>query len=113
MTFIMTPPRIVAPPLGLFPGQSAPRLYDRVAEVLRTRHYSRRTEEAYLQCICRFLVFHTGTHPRELAESDVQTAMIYTHVLNRGGRGDSPLDRFRKAPSSESGGGISRTKRSA
>jgi hypothetical protein len=35
-------------PLGLFPGQPMPRLYDRVVKVLRTRHYSRRTEEAYL-----------------------------------------------------------------
>ena len=36
-------------PLGLFLGQPAPRLYDRVAEVLRTRHYRCRTEDAYLQ----------------------------------------------------------------
>ncbi len=58
-------------PLGLFPGQPKPRLYDRVVEGLRTRHYSRRTEEAYLHWIRRFLVFHHGTHPRELAERDV------------------------------------------
>jgi hypothetical protein len=31
-------------PLGLFPGQPAPRLYDSVVEALRSRHYSRRTE---------------------------------------------------------------------
>jgi hypothetical protein len=31
-------------PLGLFPGQPTPRLYERVVEILRTRHYSRRTE---------------------------------------------------------------------
>ena len=30
--------------MGLFPGQPAPRLYDHLVEVLRTRHYSRRTE---------------------------------------------------------------------
>ncbi len=28
--------------LGLFPGKPAPRLYDRVVEALRTRHFSRR-----------------------------------------------------------------------
>jgi len=33
-------------PLGLFPGEPTPRLYDRLLEVLRTRHYSRRTEQA-------------------------------------------------------------------
>ena len=100
-------------PLGLFPGQLAPSLYDRVVEVLRTRHYSRRTEEAYLHRIRRFLLFHTGAHPRKLAESDFQTTMVYTHVLNRGGRGvHSPLDRLREAASSEHGG-IMRTDRSA
>lgn len=31
-------------PLGLFPGQPTPRLYDCVVEALRTRHYSLRTE---------------------------------------------------------------------
>ncbi len=34
-------------PLGLLPAQPTPRLYDRVVEVLRTRHYSRRTEQTY------------------------------------------------------------------
>ena len=51
-------------PLGLFPAQPAPRLYDRVVEVLRTRHYSRRTEEPYLHWIRRFLLFHSGARPR-------------------------------------------------
>ena len=100
-------------PLGLFPGQPAPRLYDRVVEVLRTRHYSRRTEEGYLHWIRRFLLFHAGAHPRKLAESDVQTTMVYTHVLNRGGRGvHSPLYRLREAASSDHGG-IIRPDRSA
>ena len=58
--------------MGLFPGPPTPRLYDRVVEVLRTRHYSRRTEQAYVHWIRSLLLFHTGTHPRELAESDSQ-----------------------------------------
>jgi hypothetical protein len=68
------------PPLGLFPGQSAPRLYHRVVEVLRTRHYSRRTEEAYLCSIRRFFLFHNGTHPRELAENDVNRFLTHLAV---------------------------------
>jgi hypothetical protein len=59
-------------PLGLFPGQPMPRLYDCVVEVLCTRHCSRRTEEAYLHWIRRFLLFHNGANPRELAETDRQ-----------------------------------------
>jgi site-specific recombinase XerD len=48
-----------------------------------------------------------------LGHKDVETTMIYTHVLNRGGRGvHSALDRLRK-PMSTEGGGIMRTDRSA
>jgi hypothetical protein len=67
-------------PLGLFPGGSTPRLYDRVVELLRTRHYSRRTEEARLHWIRRFLLFHKGTHPRELAENDVNGFLTHLAV---------------------------------
>jgi hypothetical protein len=45
--------------------------YDWELEALRSRHYSRCTDETYLPWIRRFLAFHGGTHPRELAESDV------------------------------------------
>jgi site-specific recombinase XerD len=57
--------------LGLFPDKPAPRLYDRIVEVLRVRHYRRRTEQAYVHWIGRFIKFHRQRHPRELSESDV------------------------------------------
>jgi hypothetical protein len=59
-------------PLGCFPGQPTPRLYDRVVEVLRSRQYSPRTEEAYAHRIRRFTLFHAGAHPRELGEGPYQ-----------------------------------------
>jgi hypothetical protein len=49
-------------------------------EVPRTGHYSRRTEEAYLHRIRRFLLFHNGTHPRELAENDVNGFLTHLAV---------------------------------
>jgi len=58
-------------PLRLFPAQTTPRLYDRVVEVLRARHYSRRTEQAYVHWIRRFILFHAPTHLRQLTEGDV------------------------------------------
>jgi hypothetical protein len=42
-------------PLGLFPDKPVPRLYDRIIAVLRVRHYSRRTEEAYIHWIRRYI----------------------------------------------------------
>ena len=59
------------PPLGLFPEKPAPRLDDRIVEVLRVRHYSRRTEEAYVHWMRRYIEFHQHRHPRQLAEGDV------------------------------------------
>ncbi|MEK7992733.1 MAG: integron integrase [Planctomycetota bacterium] len=67
-------------PLGLFPGQPTPRLYDRVVEVLRSRHYSRRTEEAYVHWIRRFVLFQHGTHPRELGEGEVNRFLTHLAV---------------------------------
>ncbi len=67
-------------PLGLFPGQPEPRLYDGVVEMLRTRHYSRRTEEAYVHWIRRFLLFHGRAHPRQLAEGDVNRFLTHLAV---------------------------------
>lgn len=59
-------------PLGLSAGERTLRFHDRVVEVLRTRHYSRRTEEAYLYRIRCFLALHNGAHPHEMAEMDSQ-----------------------------------------
>ena len=46
-------------PLGLSPGAPVARLCDRVAKVIRTRHYSRRTAQAYTQWIHRFQLSHS------------------------------------------------------
>jgi site-specific recombinase XerD len=50
-------------------------------EVLRARHYSRRTEEAYVHWIRRFTLFHAGAHPREVGESHVNAFL--THLAFR------------------------------
>jgi integron integrase len=42
-----------------------------VRSKLRVGHYSRRTEEAYLGWIRRFIKFHGGRHPRDLREPEV------------------------------------------
>lgn len=72
-------------------GPAKPKLLDRMREALRTRHYSRRTEDTYCHWVKRFIFFHHVRHPAEMGEpeinaylNDVKTTMIYTHVLNRG-----------------------------
>jgi integron integrase len=54
---------------------SPPTLLDRVRQAIRLRHYSPRTEHAYVSWIRRFIVFHGKRHPRELGAREV-TAYI-------------------------------------
>jgi len=56
----------------------APRLLDAVREALRARHYSIRTEDAYVSWVRRFVRFHGLRHPRDLGEPEV-TAFL-THL---------------------------------
>ena len=48
-----------------------PRLLDRVREATRARHYSRRTEKAYVAWIRRFVLFHGKRHPLEMGGPEV------------------------------------------
>jgi len=48
-----------------------PKLLDQVREAIRTRHYSERTEKAYVHWIKRFIFFHNKRHPMEMAESEI------------------------------------------
>lgn len=52
-------------------SEKAPRLLDQVRHAVRLRHYSRRTEEAYVHWIKRYIVFHRKRHPSELGAADV------------------------------------------
>ncbi|MGE3151487.1 MAG: integron integrase [Nitrospiraceae bacterium] len=44
---------------------------DQVRQAIRRRHYSHKTEEAYVGWIKRFLVFHQQRHPIEIAEQEI------------------------------------------
>ena len=57
-----TPPLVASAP---------PRLLDRVRGALRIRHFSRRTETAYVAWIRRFLFFHGKRHPDGLGAPEV------------------------------------------
>lgn len=48
-----------------------PKLLDQVREAIRTRHYSLRTEKAYVHWIKRFIFFHNKRHPQEMGEAEI------------------------------------------
>jgi integron integrase len=64
---------LVRPNLGQTSGIPAtpPRLLDQVRASLRARHYSVRTEKAYVAWIRRFILFHGKRHPESMAEPEI------------------------------------------
>lgn len=53
-------------------GGSKPRLFDEVRRHLRLKHYSLRTERAYLGWIRRFILANGKRHPREMGGAEVE-----------------------------------------
>ena len=70
-------------PLGLHQDSPQPRLFDAVVNALRSRHYSRKTERAYVQWITRYIRFHVPHHPRDLSEPDVNRFLTHLAVSQK------------------------------
>src|SRR4030067_3074506 len=62
------------------PGHGRPNLLDRVRAKLRKRHYSRRTEEAYIGWIRNFIRHHGIRHPREMGKEEVKDFLSHPAV---------------------------------
>ena len=56
------------------------RLLDRVRDKIRLRHYSIRTEQAYVDWIRRFILFHGKRHPEALGAPEVEAFLTYLAV---------------------------------
>ncbi len=67
-------------PIPLATHPPPPKLLDRVREVLRSKHYSYRTEQAYVFWIKRFILFHHKRHPQEMGAGEVQQFLIHLAV---------------------------------
>jgi len=63
-------PETRRPPLRAGETQR-PKLLDQVREAIRTRHYSYRTEEAYVGWIRRYILFHHKRHPAEMGPPEI------------------------------------------
>ncbi|WP_257311315.1 integron integrase [Geothrix fuzhouensis] len=63
-----------------------PRFLDQLRDSLRVRHYSLRTEDAYVDWVRRFILFHGKRHPKDMGASEVQAFLNHLAV----DRGVSP-----------------------
>lgn len=57
-----------------------PKLLDQLRESLRSRHYSRRTEETYCHWVKRFILFHHIRHPAEMGEPEINAFLTHLAV---------------------------------
>ena len=55
-------------------------LLDRVRDKIRLKHYSIRTETAYVDWIHRFVIFHQRRHPRDLGAEHVEAFLTHLAV---------------------------------
>ena len=54
-------------------GHGKRKLLDRVRDAIRFKHYSLRTEQAYVDWIKRFILFHGKRHPEAMGAEEVRT----------------------------------------
>ena len=60
-----------------------PKLLELVRMVIRSRHYSRRTEKSYSGWIKRFILFHGKRHPREMGEGEITAFLSHLATKRR------------------------------
>jgi site-specific recombinase XerD len=58
------------------------KLLDQVRDAIRLKHYSYRTEEAYVQWIRRYILFHNKRHPNEMGTPEIEAFL--THLAIEG-----------------------------
>jgi integron integrase len=57
------------------------KLLDQVRSIIRQRHYSIRTEQAYVQWIKKFILFNGKRHPKDMGEPEI--ARFVSHLAEK------------------------------
>ena len=56
------------------------KLLDKVRQKIRLRHYSIRTEDAYVSWIKRFIFFHNKKHPKDMGQNEVEAFLSHLAI---------------------------------
>ena len=48
------------------------KLLERARDIIRLKHYSIRTEHAYLNWMRRYILFHHKRHPQEMGPAEIE-----------------------------------------
>jgi len=60
-----------------------PKLLDQVRNRIRCKHYSIRTEQAYIEWIRKFIFYHGKLYPAEMGENEISDFLTYLAVKRR------------------------------
>jgi len=55
----------------------ATKLLDQMRDIIRTKHYSYRTEQTYKEWIKRYILFHNKRHPGEMGAPEIQSFLSH------------------------------------
>ena len=61
-------------------NQRPKKLLDQVREAIQVKHYSIRTEQAYVNWIKRYILYHKKRHPREMGAAEIEAFLTYLAV---------------------------------
>ncbi len=56
------------------------KLLDRAREIIRLKHYSIRTEQAYIGWMYRYIIFHNKRHPKDMGVPEIEAFLSYLAV---------------------------------
>jgi integron integrase len=56
------------------------KLLDQVRDTIRLKHYSIRTEEAYVRWIKRYILYHGKRHPRDMGTPEIEAFLTHLAV---------------------------------
>lgn len=62
-------------------GVESPRLLDQVKKAIQVRHYSIRTEQAYVHWVKNYIYFHNKKHPKDMGDAEI-TAFL-SHLASK------------------------------
>jgi len=62
------------------PSERPRKLLDQVRDLLRLKHYSIRTEEAYVAWIRQYILFHNTRHPKDMGTPEIQAFLTHLAV---------------------------------
>jgi len=61
-------------------NQRPKKLLDQVRDAIRVKHYSLRTEQAYVSWIKRYILFHNKRHPKEMGSAEIEAFLTHLAV---------------------------------